>query len=145
MGIIGNKSWYNHAMKNQACALCLQKKELLNIHIIPKFISDWFVSTSPTGYMREACTPNLRRQDGDREHLLCYDCEQLFSKWEHKFAKEVFYPYVNNNSKISFIYKEWLEKFIISVAWRYIVTNGEQFNKASPEIQKLISETTKEW
>ena len=47
--------------------------------------------------MRKPDNPNIRHQDGLKEKMLCKDCEQLFSKYENIFSREIFYPHVHNN------------------------------------------------
>lgn len=125
----------------EICGLCDQKKELMQSHLIPKFVFSWSKSTSVTGYLRQAINANLRRQDGDKRPLLCGDCEQIIGSFESEFAKRVFYPYVNkelNNwgsatGKMPFFtYEEWLLKFIISLLLRHILT----FDKFEKKINK---------
>lgn len=109
------------------CALCLKKAILVDSHIIPKFVTNWIKNTSPTGYLRQAVNPNLRKQDPFKEKLLCFDCENLLSKIEGYFAKNVFYPYVNDN-KASFNYNENFKKFVVSLNWRSLLV-GYKKNK----------------
>ncbi len=118
------------------CALCLKKANLVDSHAIPKFVINWLKSTSPTGYLRQAINPNLRKQDFAKEKLLCNDCEQLFSKNESYFAENIFYPYINNN-ETSFEYDERLKKFVVSVNWR-LVTIGLKKDNFSFGIRRMI-------
>ena len=66
------------------CALCLRERELEFSHIIPEFLykSSYddkhrlhFLSTIPE-------EKNQLKQKGEREYLLCTECEGLFSKYE---------------------------------------------------------------
>jgi hypothetical protein len=100
------------------CALCEKDSELQLSHIIPKFVFSWHKKAS-SSMLRSGDEPNKRIQDGLKEHLLCYDCEQLFSSWEDKFAREIFRPLQDEdtgNTKIR--YGEWALKFSASVSFR---------------------------
>lgn len=101
------------------CALCQEVKELQISHIVPKFINLWQKKTSATGHLRLLRSINQRVQDGYKEYLLCFDCEQLFGKYEKQYADKVFYPYQSHNTR-DIVYDEWLLKFSTSVAWRIL-------------------------
>lgn len=117
------------------CAFCNKDKETLESHRIPKFIVKWLKQTSPTGYLRQVVNPNVRKQDFQKERLLCFDCEQLFSRFEDYFAKEVFYPFVKNDlQKVQ--YDERLKKFAISLHWRMGLS--ALHNKEVPSIIKIF-------
>ena len=58
-----------------------------------------------------------RAQDIAKEHWLCGDCEQLFSRWEREFANKVFYPFVNEGKSVA-SYGNWMSKFCASLSWR---------------------------
>ena len=134
------------------CALCDEKKELKQSHIIPSFVGKWLKKTSPTGYLRQIIKPNKRVQDITKEYLLCNECEQLFSSFEDLFAKKVFYPYVNeeldewsvakgNIKEIQ--YDEWLLKFIASLQWRALVkTEWKKINIDSRVKEKFYKKTS---
>ena len=77
------------------CKLCGKNDDLRESHFIPKFVGKWIKKTSVTGYIREKNEVQKRAQDIAKEHWLCGDCEQLFSRWEREFANKVFYPFVN--------------------------------------------------
>lgn len=99
------------------CALCCQQRDLLESHIIPKFIFKWQKDTSATGYLRSSKQPNMRVQDGLKTKLLCHECEQLFSGWESQFANRIFYPY-HQGLGSDFSYETWLPKCFASITWR---------------------------
>jgi len=102
------------------CALCGNKAELKTSHIIPKFTTNWLKNTAITGFLRKnEDNYKQRQQDGYKEELLCFDCEQLFSKCEKEFSEKIFKPYLEEN-KTKFIYEEWLNYFITSVNWRIL-------------------------
>jgi hypothetical protein len=102
------------------CQLCQEDREICQSHIIPKFVFDFVKRTSATGYMRMGTEPNRRVQDGRKRPLLCHGCEQLFSRWEGSFAKNVFHPY-NANTSAVIDYGPWLCKFLVSVSWRVLL------------------------
>lgn len=99
------------------CKLCGKDAELEVSHFIPKFIGRWLKKTSITGYLRESNEIDKRAQDIAKEHWLCGDCEDIFSKWETKFSNVIFYPFVNKG-KSSVNYGSWLSLFCASLSWR---------------------------
>lgn len=117
------------------CALCKKENVRLELsHIIPKFVTRRIVKKSITGYMRNISNPGKRLQDGDKQYLLCGECEDRFSSAETVFANRVFHPYKNKNQQ-SFEYEDWLNYFIISVNWRNLYLDIEDFR-----INKTITE-----
>ncbi len=109
------------------CKLCGTKAKLLKSHIIPQFVSDTIKSNSPTGYLRESSNINMRRQDGDKLPLLCFDCEQRFSAAEGKFAKFAFNPF-QDNAVPPISYGPWMNYFISSVNWRILYLDNRGFH-----------------
>lgn len=102
------------------CQLCENTKELVESHIIPKFVFSWLKNTSP-GHIREYKTPNRRVQDGLKLPMLCNDCELLFSVWENVFSREVFLPiHETQSSEPQYPYGDWALKFAVSVSWRIL-------------------------
>lgn len=99
------------------CKLCGREAKLLESHITPKFATDWLKKTSATGSLRQATQPDLRIQDGIKAKLLCAECEKLFSKWEKRFAEDLFIPFQEKGQK-SFDYDDWLLSLAVSLAWR---------------------------
>jgi hypothetical protein len=105
---------------NGKCALCNKDTELKESHIIPKFVFTWLKETG--GAIRSNSVPNVRVQDGEKEYLLCGNCEELFSSWEKPFCEEIFLPLEkdpNNNKPIR--YGIWALKFAVSVSWRVLL------------------------
>ena len=101
------------------CHLCDNSKERAESHVIPSFVYKWIKKSSGSGYLRAGLNPNRRVQDGNKYYWLCGDCEGLFSKWENRFAKELFHPMVKGEvGKVS--YDDWLLKFCVSVSWRVL-------------------------
>ncbi len=121
------------------CKLCKKKKDLEVSHFIPKFIGKWSKKTSITGFLRESNEVHKRAQDLAKEFWLCGDCEDIFSKWETKFANKIFYPFVNNGISNA-NYGDWLSKFCASISWRtltYIRSKNDIAGKPPEYIQLL--------
>lgn len=108
-------------MHQGKCHLCEKDRILKLSHVLPKFVFSWHKRNSPS-HLRSGLEPNKRIQDGEKEYLFCDECEQLFSKWEDKFAREV-YPVLQdpNNPDPIASYKEWAIKFATSVSFRVAV------------------------
>lgn len=106
-------------MKQGICHLCGQDKELAESHLIPKFVFRW-MKNSGGNYFRTPLNPNVRMQDGFKKHLLCFDCEQKFSKYEKWFADNIFFPHLNKKNEF-LEYNENLGNFIVSVLWRRLL------------------------
>lgn len=100
------------------CALCQKEAELQLSHIVPKFVFRWHKKASPSA-LRSSKDPNKRVQDGLKEYLLCYDCEQLLSGWEDRFAREIFRPFQEEDTTaLKVIYGDWALKFATSLSFR---------------------------
>jgi hypothetical protein len=81
--------------------------------------------TSGTGHLRSGTNPHVRAQDGLKVPLLCEGCEQRFSRWERRFANEVFYPI--QREKIAEVeYANWFLKFCVSISWRVLTYAVQQ-------------------
>lgn len=102
------------------CRLCGRETELLDSHIIPRFAFVWLKETSASPFFRNPEDPDTRIQDY-HEKLLCEDCEQSFSDYEREFASNIFHPFMDGESAF-FEYNEWLQRFIMSISWRVIVS-----------------------
>jgi hypothetical protein len=105
---------------NGKCALCRKDAELIESHIIPKFVIKWLKDTSLSA-VRTNIEPNKRVQDGLKKYLPCANCEGLFSTWEKQFCEQIFLP-VHNNPEINkpLEYKSWALKFAVLVSWRVL-------------------------
>ena len=55
----------------RTCALCKNKDTLQMSHIIPSFVGKWIKNTSVTGFLRQAISADIRRQDIPKKYLLC--------------------------------------------------------------------------
>lgn len=109
-------------MALERCALCLQDRELLESHIVPKFVGRYLKASSSTGGFRTNHTPNRSVQDLEKRRLLCAECELRFSKDEAAFAERAFKPYLESAGEIS--YDAWLMRFGVSLLWRTAVTEA---------------------
>ncbi|MCQ4088447.1 hypothetical protein [Saccharibacillus sp. JS10] len=103
------------------CALCNTQKTLQNSHIMPKFVFKYLKNSGVTKNMRNANKPDQRVQDGHKEYMLCKTCELKFGELETLFAKKVFHAIRKNDNNFVLEYKgDWLYKFYLSIAWRYL-------------------------
>lgn len=117
------------------CALCRQNKELQLSHIVPHFVGRRLIKTAP-GNIRITNEPNKVAQDIEKHFLLCHDCEELFSVKERWFANTIFNPYQDHNKTI-FDYDENLTYFIISLSWRSLYLDLEEY-ACDPKINQDI-------
>ena len=108
------------------CALCRANKELQLSHIIPHFVGRKLIKTSP-GNIRITNEPNKVVQDIEKHFLLCHDCEELFSAKERWFANTIFNPY-QEHKKTVFNYDKNLTYFIISLSWKSLYRDLEEFS-----------------
>jgi len=99
------------------CQLCNLNESIENSHVIPRLVFRGIKSDSPTGFFRNYRTPNRREQDGDKQPLLCLECEKLFSVPENLFAQNIFVPF-HERDQDHFSYGPWLHYFLTSLAWR---------------------------
>lgn len=123
--------------------MCGREADLLNSHIIPRFVIRWIKETSATGFLRGAEDPDTRIQDY-YEELLCENCEMVFSDFEREFASNIFYPHINKNTAI-FEYGEWLQKFVMSVSWRLIVSELSEVDEMEPYHRDAIYDAEEIW
>ncbi len=140
--LVYNKNLCINNMHHGKCHLCLRDKYLQLSHVLPKFIFKWYKHNSPS-YLRSGLEPNMRIQDGEKEYLFCEECEQRFSKWEDRFAREVF-PKLQDPENANPIvnYKEWAIKFATSVSFRVAVFS-EKENRLAHFPDELKAETQK--
>jgi hypothetical protein len=125
------------------CALCQREKDLMDSHIIPNFVIRWLKKSGATPFLRTAENPDTRIQDY-KEPMLCDDCEQILSNWEGKFAGGIFYPHIRDQ-KTSFEYGDWLQKFIISVSWRFLEADRTSLNMLDEASKDSINQAREDW
>jgi len=126
------------------CRLCRNKSNIVESHIIPKFVAKWLKDSSATGYIRQAVNPNLRKQDFPTIKLLCADCEERFSLWEKRFAEAIFFPFHKDGQK-KFEYDNWLLSFAVSLSWRVGTVELENFRKLKPNLVAPLEEALSNW
>ena len=108
------------------CALCRKNKELQLSHIVPHFVGRKMIKTAP-GNIRMTNEPNRVAQDIEKHYMLCHDCEELFSARERWFASNIFNPWQDHKQE-QFSYDENLTYFIISLSWRSLYLDLEEFS-----------------
>lgn len=108
------------------CALCRLNKELQLSHIVPNFVGRKMKKTAP-GNIRITNEPNKVEQDIEKHFMLCHDCEELFSAKERWFANSIFNPW-QDTDKARFEYDENLTYFIISLSWRSLYLDLEEYS-----------------
>jgi hypothetical protein len=86
---------------------------------MPCFIFKRMKKTSATGHIRSSQNINKREQDGLKLPWLCFECEQLFSKYEKYFSEKIFHPIHEQQKEIT--YNNMLSQFAASVAWRVLM------------------------
>lgn len=107
-------------MPVDACRLCSQVRPLQESHVLPAFAIRWLKQTS-VGHFRTVEEPNKRIQDGPKEYWLCEVCEQLFSRWETRFAQVIFSELSEHGpGETRPAYGDWALKFACSVSWRVL-------------------------
>lgn len=117
------------------CALCRQNKELQLSHIVPHFVGRKLIKTAPSN-IRITNEPNKVAQDIEKHFLLCHDCEELFSVKERWFSNTIFNPRQDNGETV-FDYDENLTYFIISLSWRSLYLDLEEY-ACDPDFNKDI-------
>lgn len=125
------------------CKLCKQGKILVESHVIPKFVISWLKKTG-SGFFRKPISPNIKYQDFNKQRILCYNCEQLFSAGEKYFSENIFYPYINLKSK-QLSYSKALHYFLVSVLWRILVVQFDLYKKECRKFLKELEENEEDW
>jgi hypothetical protein len=135
-----------------SCHLCRQDAKLQLSHIYPKFVVHWIKDTSPTGGLRLLTDINKRLQDGPKEYLFCFDCEQILSADEKQFSEKVFVPYstaVDSNNFDNVFEEEYvgnfLLKFIIGMQFRTILACESNMSSLSSRDKEEILRYKEMW
>ena len=115
----------------------------MDSHIIPNFVIRWLKKSGATPFLRTAENPDTRIQDY-KEPMLCDDCEQIFSDWEGKFAGGIFYPHIRDQIE-EFDYDDWLQKFIISISWRFLEADRTDLNILDRPSMIAVNQVREEW
>ena len=121
------------------CALCNERKELQDSHIIPEFLFKPMYDMKHRFHVYNVKGKTERKfsQKGIREKLLCRDCEQKFGKYE-KYVSDFFdgrteaiSEKINNMVVVSPVDSKLLRLFLLSILWRSGVSNHEFFRQVS--------------
>lgn len=129
------------------CKLCLEERDLKDSHIISEF---WYKPLYDEKHRFHVLTTtpedkNIFAQKGIREKLLCYNCEQYFSRLED-YVRKVFYGGVgilikNDKNKILINGIDYtkFKLFQLSLLWRASVSHHKFFSEISlgPHEEKL--------
>lgn len=125
----------------EKCELHDENATLCESHIIPKFIYRWMKKTG-TGRLRQRARLNTPLQDGIKKYMLCQDCEGKFSFYETWFSKNIFTPYLTDNS-YTVTNRFELEYFITSVLWKIVKFFKDDGNDY--KFKKELKEAELEW
>jgi hypothetical protein len=90
-------------------------------------------------------TPNRRKQDIQKRRLLCRHCEATFSKDERSFAERFFRPYAAGQLSLPVTYGPWALRFVVSLSWRLLAADLEQFAARHPEWATLARDAERQW
>lgn len=136
------------ASKVEVCKLCLKEAELRNSHIIPEFIHEQLYDSKHRAFQlsNKLEKPRLM-QKGEREQLLCMECETKLSRWEN-YAQKLLYdreslPVVETKHAeyISYSRVEYSEfkLFQLSLLWRASVSTLDFFSsvKLGPHEERI--------
>jgi hypothetical protein len=108
-----------------ACRLCLKEKLLQKSHIVPEFVYKELYNNKHQLFALSGTTKAQILQKGAREPLLCWDCEQKFSRYEDYAAKTLFGPNVARGvvqgpfKVLSGLDYRNLKLFLLSILWRF--------------------------
>ncbi|MFA6867473.1 MAG: hypothetical protein WCR54_08190 [Clostridia bacterium] len=104
------------------CALCNNYKQLQLSHIIPKFVYDYIKKTGllNTRFVMPLENDGKFYQDGDKEYLLCHDCEELFSASEKHFCENIFIPFKKDGFYKAINYNNSDYFCVASILWRIL-------------------------
>lgn len=126
---------------NGICPITLKEDCIRKSHIFPKFM--WKHLKNTGGYVfRNSANPTKELQNGEIINLLGEKAEQMFSKRELWFERNLFTPYINNlyNNKLS--YGVELYYFAISLLWRVLYVNR---NNVQLNLKYIVENALEEW
>lgn len=121
-----------------SCALCLTETDLQRSHILPDFLLPRLRGAS--GSFIAASAPRKQIQAGPAVRMLCFACEQRFSRWEQSVQRTLF-PH-NKHVNLPIVYGPWLYRFAVSISWRGLtflkLAKRNEFEKSPPAAMKLL-------
>lgn len=124
------------------CPITLKEDFIRKSHIYPKFMWKHLKNTGGTVF-RNAANPTKELQNGEIISLLGEKAEQMFSKRELWFEKNIFTPYVTNpiqNNRFS--YSSELYYFAISLLWRVLYINK---GNVKEEVSCIVEDALDDW
>ena len=111
------------------CRLCLQNKPLQRSHIVPEFMYEPIYNAKHQIFAIKGKTKIRIEQKGAREILLCFSCEQQFSRYENYAAPAFFRRTLQGEEQqgrvvlLRGLDYNLLKLFFLSVLWRFGVTS----------------------
>jgi hypothetical protein len=135
------------------CGLCDQVKTLHESHIVPAAIWRWLKNRpGPNPFRLVRRMPDNRYkieviQDGDKIHLLCFQCEQKLGVWEKSFMEKFFVPF-HETPTFRVEYGQWLALFSASLVWRILhIATGRAtyFNVPAPSLLRPTIDALRTW
>lgn len=125
------------------CPITRQEDDIRKSHIYPQFMWKYLKKTGGTVF-RSVSQPTKVLQNGDIRSLLGSKAEEMFSKRELWFEKNIFTPYINgqlNNRKV--YYSDELYYFCVSLLWRVLFINKD--NIFIESLNKICNEVLEDW
>lgn len=124
--------------QDMACALCTQDKDLVASHIMPEFVHrPVYDKKHRANRFRHGDSRTELVQKGDRERLLCFDCdnrrigslERYFSQyWYHGNALPEQIP--ESGVSLSDLDYGLFKLFLLSLVWRASVSRSSSYKAA---------------
>lgn len=108
-----------------ACRLCLEEKPLQKSHIVPEFVYKELYNNKHQLFALSGTRKARILYKGAREPLLCWDCEQEFSRYEDYAAKTLFRRGAARGVAqgqfrvLSGLDYANLKLFLLSILWRF--------------------------
>ncbi len=127
---------------NNICPITLEEDNIRKSHIYPKFMWKHLKNTGGNVF-RNSNNPTKELQNGEIKKLLGEKAEQMFSKRELWFEKNIFTPYIKgqlNNNRLS--YSVELYYFAISLLWRVLYINRD---KVQMNLRNIVDNALEEW
>ncbi len=78
-------------------------------------------------------------QQGEKRPMLCHECEERFSFLETKFARNFLDCFLQTKS-VPKIQNDWLDNYILSVAWRVLYDDLYRLNSHTQHFSREIFE-----
>ena len=122
------------------CALCGRKQiDLMDSHIIPKAVYRRS-KTYQNSIFRSFYEPKKIFRDGEKKPMLCHECEEFFSKYEHNFSNQFLDKYLKNHSMDTLEITAKINFYILTVAWRIIYDDLYVYHSFEGNSDKSIFE-----